>query len=76
MKTKVTKFMGDHAGAIIAGTYAVTMGICVVMYKKYLNHLEDTMGVFTKKEESLLGLNLLFEKSATCLLANVIHIIR
>lgn len=52
MKTKVTEFMGDHAGAIIAGTYAVTMGICVVMYKKYLNHLEDTIGVFTKKVES------------------------
>ena len=52
MKTKVAEFMGDHAGAIIAGTYAVTMGICIVMYKKYLNHLEDTIGGFTKKVES------------------------
>ena len=52
MKTKVTKIMGDHTGAIIAGTYAVAMGICVVIYKKYLNHLEDTMGVFVKKVES------------------------
>ena len=52
MKPKVIEFMGDHAGAIIAGTYAVTMGICVVMYKKYLNHLEDTIGVFAKKVES------------------------
>lgn len=52
MKTKVIEFMGDHAGAIIAGTYAVTMGICVVMYKKYLNNLLDTTDVFTKKVES------------------------
>lgn len=52
MKTKVTEFMGDHAGAIIASTYAVAVGICVVMYKKYLNQLEDTMSVFTKKVES------------------------
>lgn len=52
MKTKVVEFMGDHAGAIIAGTYAVTMGICVVMYKKYLNHLEDIADVFEKKVES------------------------
>lgn len=52
MKTKVAEFMEDHAGAIVAGTYAVTMGICAVMYKKYLNHLEDTIGVFTKKVES------------------------
>ena len=52
MKTKVTEFMDNHAGAIIAGLYAVAMGTCVVMYKKYLNHLEDTIGVFTKKEES------------------------
>lgn len=52
MKTKVVEFMEDHAGAIIAGTYAVTMGICVVMYKKYLNNLLDTTDVFTKKVES------------------------
>lgn len=52
MKTKVAKIMEDHTGAIIVGTYAVAMGICVVMYKKYLNHLEDTMGVSVKKEES------------------------
>lgn len=52
MRTKVVEFMVDHAGAIIAGTYAVTMGICIVMYKKYLNHLEDTMSVFTKRVES------------------------
>lgn len=52
MKTKVTEFMGDHAGAIIAGVYAVTMGACIIMYKKYLNHLEDTIGVFAKKVES------------------------
>lgn len=52
MKTKVVEFMGDHAGAIIAGTYAVTMGICVVMYKKYLNHLEDIADGFKKKVES------------------------
>ena len=52
MKIKVTEFMEDHTGAIVAGMYAVTMGICVVIYKKYLNHLEDTIGVFTKKVES------------------------
>lgn len=52
MKTKVIEFVEDHVGAIIAGTYAVTAGICVVMYKKYLNHLEDTTVVFVKKVES------------------------
>ena len=52
MKIKVTEFMGDHAGAIIAGVYAVTMGACIIMYKKYLNHLEDITDVFTKKVES------------------------
>ena len=52
MKTKVVEFMDNHAGAIIAGTYAVAMGACIVMYKKYLNHLGDITGVFTKKVES------------------------
>lgn len=52
MKTKVVEFMENHAGAIIAGTYAVAMGTCIVMYKKYLNQLTDTMSVFTKKVES------------------------
>ena len=52
MKTKVIEFMGDHAGAIIAGVYAVVMGTCIIMYKRYLNVLSDTMDVFTKKVES------------------------
>lgn len=52
MKTKVVEFMDNHTGAIIAGAYAVTAGIFVVMYKKYLNNLLDTKNVFTKKVES------------------------
>ena len=43
MKTKVVEFMDNHAGAIIAGAYAVAMGTCIIMYKRYLNHLGDTM---------------------------------
>lgn len=52
MKTKVVEFMDNHAGAIIAGVYAVTMGTCIIMYKRYLNVLSDTTDVFTKKVES------------------------
>ena len=52
MKTKVVEFMDNHAGAIIAGAYAVAMGTCIIMYKRYLNTLSDTANVFTKKVES------------------------
>lgn len=52
MKTKVVEFMDNHASAIVAGAYAVGMGICVIMYKRYLNDLSDTTDVFTKKVES------------------------
>ena len=52
MKTKVVEFMDNHAGAIIAGAYAVAVGACIIMYKRYLNNLLDTTDVFTKKVES------------------------
>lgn len=52
MKTKVVEFMDNHAGAIVASAYAVAMGTCIIMYKRYLNHLADAMSVFTKKVES------------------------
>lgn len=52
MKTKVVEFMDNHAGAIIAGVYAVGMGTFIIMYKRYLNNLLDTTDVFAKKVES------------------------
>ena len=76
MKTKVVEFMDNHAGAIIAGVYAVTMGTCIIMYKRYLNNLLDTTDVFTKKVESEQGLFLLSEHSMTQLLNNVIRQLR
>lgn len=36
MKTKVVEFMDNHAGAIVAGAYAVAVGAYIIMCKRYL----------------------------------------
>lgn len=38
---KIINFVEEHVGAVICGTYAVSMGVVVFMYKKFLDKIAN-----------------------------------
>ena len=40
-RCKIINFVEEHAGAVTCGTYAVTMGVMVFMYKKFLDKIAN-----------------------------------
>ena len=50
--SKIITAMDNHSGAITVGIItAITCGVATIMYKKFINHLEESWGEKNDFEE-------------------------